>query len=297
MPKPGRWRKTTSPIKMSVNKTILIKGGRVIDPENNLDDCQDILVKDGKISKISRDIKCEADKVIEAKGKIILPGLVDMHVHLREPGREDKETVNSGTRAALKGGITTLLAMPNTTPAMDSEENIELLQKIIKNTALNNVLVCAAITRGRKGEELTEVAKFKKHAVVAISDDGASIDNQDLMFKALVKAREQKMLLISHCEDKSLSNNGVVNLGLTSTRLGLRGIARESEYKRVERDVRLAEKARARLHIAHVSCRESVEIISEAKKRKVKVTCETAPHYFSLSQEDLSGYDTNLKMN
>lgn len=276
---------------------LLIKGGRVIDPANKLDALSDILVVDGKISQVSKTIKAAADKTIDASGKIVIPGLVDMHVHLREPGREDKETVESGTKAALRGGITTVLAMPNTSPAMDRLENINILKGIINKTAQINVLVCGAITRDRAGQDLVELDKFKKENIIAISDDGYSVDNEELMLEALQKAKEEKILVVSHCEDKKLSNGGVVNLGFTSTRLGLRGISRESEYKRIERDICLAEKVQGRIHIAHVSCKESVEVIAQAKKRGVKVTAETAPHYFSLSEEVLSGYDTNFKMN
>ncbi len=276
---------------------VLIKGGRVIDPLNNLDKVCDILIEDSRISKAAFDIKNSADKIIEAQDKIVMPGLIDMHVHLREPGREDKETVCSGTKAALKGGVTTLLAMPNTHPAIDSLENVELLKGIIHKTAKANVFMVATITKGRKGEELTDIAGLKKRGAIAISDDGNSVDDESLMLEAFKKAKENNLLVICHCEDKLLSANGVVNLGFTSTRMGLRGISKESEYKRVERDIKLAEKVDASVHIAHVSCQESLEIIVQAKKKGVKVTCETAPHYFALSEEDVLGYDTNKKMN
>ncbi|MCX5709369.1 MAG: dihydroorotase [Candidatus Omnitrophica bacterium] len=276
---------------------LLIKSGRVIDPANKLDEVCDILIESGKISKVAKNIKAAADKTIDAAGKIVLPGLVDMHVHLREPGREDKETVSSGTKAALKGGVTSVLAMPNTNPAMDSTENIKLLQKIIKDSAKADVFICGAITKGRLGQELSDIKALKKQGAVAISDDGASVDSDKLMEEALKLSRDEGLILISHAEDKALSNKGVVNLGLTSTRLGLKGISKESEYKRVARDVELAEKLKSPIHIAHVSCKESVEIIAKAKKRGAKVTCETAPHYFSLTEEAVLNYDTNMKMN
>lgn len=275
----------------------LIKNGRVIDPANNVDAALDILVQADKISRVAKNISVEADTIIDASAKLVLPGLVDMHVHLREPGREDKETVASGTRAALKGGVTSLVAMPNTYPAIDCAENTGLLKKIIRDSACANVFICAAITRERLGRELTDIAGLKKSGVVAISDDGASVDNEDLLLSALKKAKQAGIAVICHSEDKSLSNNGAVNLGVISTKLGLRGISRESEYKRVERDIKLAEKAGSKIHIAHISCRESVDIIASAKKRGVKVTAETAPHYFTLTQEAVAGYDTNMKMN
>ncbi len=276
---------------------ILIKGGRVIDPANNFDETCDILTQDSAIAKVSKGIKEEADFTIDAADKIVMPGLIDMHAHLREPGREDKETVESGTRAALKGGITCVLAMPNTFPAIDSVEHIRLLKDIIKNSAHAHVLISGAITRGRLGEELADIAGAKKEGAVATTDDGHSVDSDTLMLEALKTAQAQGMLVICHSEDKKLSNNGVVNCGLTSTRMGLRGISKESEYKRVQRDIELAEKAGARVHIAHVSCRESLELIAAAKKKGINITCETAPHYFSLSEEDVLGFDTNMKMN
>ncbi|KPK96677.1 MAG: hypothetical protein AMJ95_12810 [Omnitrophica WOR_2 bacterium SM23_72] len=276
---------------------ILIKGGRVIDPASNLDVICDVLTQDSTIAKVSKGIKTEADYTIEATDKIVMPGLIDMHVHLREPGREDKETVESGTRAALKGGVTCVLAMPNTHPALDSVEHIRLLKNIIKNSAHAHVFIAGAITRGRLGEELVDIAGVKREGVVAITDDGYSVDSDVLMLEALKTAQASGMLVICHSEDKKLSKNGVVNLGLTSTRMGLRGISKESEYKRVQRDIELAEEAGARVHIAHVSCKESLELIAAAKKKGIKVTCETAPHYFSLSEEDVLGFDTNMKMN
>ncbi len=276
---------------------LLIKNGRVVDPANNIDRVSDILVEAGKISRAGEDLKAGAERIIDAAGKIVIPGIVDMHVHLRDPGREDKETVSSGTKAALMGGVTSVLAMPNTEPAIDSAEHAGLLKEIIKKTANCNVFICAAITKCRKGKELTDIAALKKSGAIAISDDGSSVDDEKLFSQAIRIAKEKKILTICHCEDKRLSGDGVVNLGLTSTRLGLRGISKESEYLRVERDIRIAEKAKSRLHIAHVSCKESVEIISRAKRKGVAVTCETAPHYFSLTEESVLDYDTNMKIN
>jgi len=279
------------------NNRILIKNGRVIDPAANKDEISDILIEGGKIISVAKDIKNGCRQVIDATGKIALPGLVDMHTHLREPGREDKETVASGTAAALKGGVTSVLAMPNTIPAIDCVKNVSLLQGIIEKTALANVYICGAISLGRKGKELVDLVRMKKEGVLAFSDDGSSVDDAELLLKAFKKSREQKALIISHSEDKTLSACGVVNFGFASTRLGLRGISRESEYKRIERDIALSIRAKASLHIAHVSCRESVEIVALAKKKGANLTCETAPHYFSLTEEAVLGYDTNMKIN
>ena len=276
---------------------LLIKNGRVIDPANNLDEICDLLIEDGKIAKIAKNIPTNGKEKIDASGKIVLPGLVDMHVHLREPGREDKETVASGTRAALKGGVVSLLAMPNTEPAMDSPENIELLKDIIARSASAHVFIVGAITRGRQGKELIEMGKLKKSGAIAFSDDGFPVDSEALMQEACKVAQGEKTLLICHCEDRKLTCGGVVNLGFTSTRMGLKGISRDSEYKIVRRDIELAEKTGARIHIAHVSCAESVGIIAKAKKKGVSVTAETAPHYFSLHEESVLNYDSNFKMN
>lgn len=276
---------------------LLIKNGHVVDPANNIDEIRDILVEDSKISKVAKDINEKTEKIIDATGKIVMPGIVDMHVHLREPGREDKETISTGTKAALKGGVTSSLAMPNTQPAMDCAGSVKLLKDIIKRSAVSNVFIAGSITKGRLGRELVDIAKLKKEGVIAISDDGASVDDQNLLLKALKEAKKNRVLVISHCEDKTLSKNGVVNLGIISTRLGLRGIPKESEYNRVKRDIGLAEKADAAIHIAHVSVKESVQLLAKAKKKGIRVSAETAPHYFYYSQDALLSYDTNMKVN
>lgn len=276
---------------------ILIKNGLLIDPVNKIEEVMDILVSGNKISRVAKDIKAEADTVIDAKDKIVMPGIVDMHVHLREPGREDKETVESGTAGAAKGGVTSVLAMPNTLPAIDCVKNVRVLQDIIKRAADINVFIAGAITIGRLGKKLSDINALKKEGIIAISDDGSSVDKSDIMLEAFDTAKKEKLTVVCHSEDRMLSGKGVVNLGFTSTRLGLRGASNESEYKRVERDIELAKKVNAPVHITHVSCRESVEIITKAKKKGVKVTADTAPHYFSLSEEDLVDYNTNMKVN
>ena len=277
--------------------SILIKNGRVIDPANQVDAVLDILIEGNKISQVAKSLQAQAGTIIDAGNKIVAPGIVDMHVHLREPGREDKETIASATAAAAKGGVTTVLAMPNTQPAMDCPKNVELLQGIINKNAKINVQICGTITKGRLGQELSDIAALKKSGVRALSDDGCSVDNAVLMLEALKQAKPAGLLVICHCEDKKLSGKGVINLGFNSTRLGLRGISNASEYKRVQRDVGLAEQSACPVHIAHVSCRESVEMIAQAKQKGILVTCETAPHYFALTEDELLEYDTNMKMN
>lgn len=276
---------------------ILIKNARVINPADDFDGVTDLLIENSKIVKIEKSIDVKADQVIDARNKIVMPGIVDMHVHLREPGREDKETIATGTLAALKGGVTSVLAMPNTAPAIDSVENVKLLKEIIEKTAKANVFISGAITKGRSGKEIVDIEALKKESVIAITDDGTSVEDEQIFLSALKSAKDNSILVICHCEDKTLSLNGVMNYGRIATRLGLRGISNESEYKRIQRDIKLAQKIETPIHIAHVSCAESVEIIAKAKKQGAVVTAETAPHYFSLTEDCLVEYDTNMKMN
>ncbi|MDP3790483.1 MAG: dihydroorotase [Candidatus Omnitrophota bacterium] len=277
--------------------TYLIKNGRVIDPQNKVDDILDILISDGKIEKIEKNLSARADETIDAKGCIVAPGLVDMHTHLREPGREDEETVLTGTRAAVKGGFTTVACMPNTEPPLDNPAIIKSLKEIIEKDALCNVAIVGAITEDRAGKRPTDFHKMKSQGVVAVSDDGSSVADEKVMTEALTQSKEEDLLVIDHCEDAKLSANGVMNQSFTSTKLGLRGIPGAAEYEMVKRDIALAKKLLCRIHIAHVSTKESVELIRKAKKEGVNITAETAPHYFSLTEECCATYDTNTKMN
>ncbi len=276
---------------------LLIKQARVIDPANKLDAVRDVFVEQGVIKAVSSHLSQDADTVIDATGKILMPGFIDLHVHLREPGREDKETVSSGTQAAAKGGITGLLAMPNTEPAIDCAEQVGLLQGIIKRDALVSTFVAATISKNRQGKEISDLASLKKAGAIAITDDGSSVEDETVMAEALKRAARQELLVICHCQDSLLSKDGLVNRGFTATKLGLRGMSNESEYRRIARDIELARKTGARIHIAHVSCQESVEIIAEAKKKGIAVTAEATPHHFSLTEEAVWEYDTNMKMN
>lgn len=281
---------------------ILIKNIRVINPASKKDEIADILIDGDKISKIAKSVRAGSkpahmDRVIDGTGKIAMPALIDMHVHARQPGREDKETIASAAAAAAKGGIGTILTMPNTEPAIDSAAAVKNLNTIIKREARARVFVAGAITRQRAGKKLTDFARLKKSGAIALSDDGSSIADKKLMLEAFKKSKKANILISCHSEDEALSARGVVNSGIISTRMGLRGISRESEYKCIARDIELAKKAGTRVHIAHVSCRESVEIISRAKKQGAEVTAETAPHYFALTEEAVLGFDTNMKMN
>ncbi len=280
-----------------MKKQYLIKGGRVVDPANSIDAPLDILISDGKIEKVGPGLKVIAHEIIDAKDKIVTPGLVDMHVHLREPGREDEETVKTGTRAAVHGGFTSILCMPNTEPPLDRPHIIKSLKDVIAKDAFCNVYIAGTITEDRSGRKLADFEKLKMEGAFAVTDDGSSIQDAALMEEALKNAALFKLLLIEHCEDTSLSLGGVMNKGFISTKAGLRGISAKSEYLAIERNLELAKKLAVRIHIAHVSCKESVELIRRAKKAGVKVTAETAPHYFTLTDDCCSTYDTNTKMN
>lgn len=275
----------------------LIKNGRVIDPANKVDGVFDILVCAGKVDSIGKDLAAGKAEVIDAKGHIVAPGFIDMHTHLREPGREDEETILSGTRAAVKGGFTTVACMPNTEPPLDNPAIIKSLKEIIGKDALCSVAIVGCITEGRAGKRPTDFHKMKKEGVAAVSDDGSSIDDEKIISEAMQQSKEEDLLIIEHCEDKKISGSGLMNQSFTATKLGLRGIPKAAEYEMVKRDIELAEKLSCRIHIAHVSALESVELIRKAKKRGIGVTAETAPHYFSLTEECCATYDTNTKMN
>lgn len=275
----------------------MIKNGRVIDPLNKIDSILDILIADGKVLGIEKNLNGKEDQVIDAKGCIVAPGLIDMHTHLREPGREDEETVLTGTRAAARGGFTSVVSMPNTEPAIDSSKMVKQLKNIIAAGALSNVFIVGAITERRAGKKLTDFNGMKKEAIVGMSDDGSSVESKDIMLDALKEAKKSGLPIIAHCEDAKISSGGVINEGYVSTRMGLRGIPRISEYGTVKRDLELARKAGSKIHIAHVSLKESIDLIRKAKREGVNVTAETAPHYFALTDECCATYDTNTKMN
>ena len=276
---------------------ILIKGGRVISPAEELDEITDILIEDGKISKIQKSIKVDVDQEINAQDKLVVPGFVDMHTHLREPGEEDKETIESGAKAALFGGFTTVCAMPNTKPACDNQAQVKFIIEKAQQSAFANVLPIGAITKAREGKEITEMADLKEAGCIALSDDGDTVENSSLMRRALEYASMLDLLIISHCESKVLAGKGVMHEGYWSTFLGLQPIPAEAESLIVDRDIQLSELAGARLHIAHVSTAKSVDIIRQAKKRGVDVTAEVTPHHFSLTDESLKAFDSNLKVN
>lgn len=277
---------------------LLIKNGRIIDPSQGLDATQDLLIDGGIVKEIGPKLKAPAEtRTIDAKGCYVTPGLIDMHVHLRDPGLEYKEDIASGSRAAAAGGFTTIACMPNTKPAIDSEAVARYIVNKAREVGLVNVLPIGTITAGGKGDRLAEMGELKESGCIAVSDDGRPVIDAELMRRALEYARGIGILVISHAEELSLVGEGVMNEGFTSTELGLKGIPRVAEDIATARDVMLAEYTRSPLHIAHVSTCGSVRIIREAKARGVQVTCETAPHYFTLTDDAVRGYNTNAKMN
>ncbi|MCE5312778.1 MAG: dihydroorotase [Nitrospiraceae bacterium] len=282
-----------------MSNKLIIKNGRVIDPSQNIDSVCDLVIEDCKISDIipaSANANSSA-AVIDASGMMVMPGLIDMHAHLREPGFEHKETIASGTLAAIKGGFTSVCAMPNTNPVNDSATVTTFIIKRAMKRGSCSVYPIGAITKGQNGEELAEMGMMLEAGCVAFSDDGRPVMNALVMKRAFEYSKAFGFPLISHCEDMNLTANGVMNEGSIATLLGLAGIPRSSEETIVSRDIMLAEEAGARLHIAHVSTKGSVEIIRRAKDRGVKVTAETCPHYFTTTEEMVIGYNTNAKVN
>ncbi len=279
---------------------ILITNGRVIDPSQGLDTAGDVLIEGKKISGIFPCGKAKAPtstKLVDASRCIVVPGLVDMHTHLREPGHEYKETIRTGTMAAVHGGFTTVCCMPNTNPPNDSISVTRFIMDKVADGGACTVYPIAAITIGQNGEALTELEALINAGCIAFSDDGRPVMNSLIMRRALEYSKIFNVPIISHCEDSNLSEGRVMNEGFISTILGLKGIPRAAEEVMVARDIALCELTKGRLHIAHVSSAGSVNMIREAKKRGLNVTAETCPHYFILTDEALIGYDTNMKVN
>ncbi len=276
---------------------ILIRAGRVIDPANNIDAVRDVLIEGGVIAQVAENIEASDVEVIDAQGMLVTPGLIDIHTHLRDPGQEYKEDIVSGTQAAAAGGVTSLACMPNTSPVND---NLPVTQYIInkaRQAGYANVYPIGAISCGMKGETLAEMGELKAGGCVAFSDDGRPVLNGELMRRALEYADTFDAPIIAHCETMDIVGDGCMNEGDVATALGLKGIPWVAEDAAVARDVMLAEFTGARLHVAHVSTKGSVDLIRHAKQRGVRVTCEVAPHHFTLTEEAVRGYNTNAKMN
>ena len=275
---------------------LVIKNGRVIDPANNRDEVADVLIDDGKVAEIAQDISPPDDaKVIDAKDRWVTPGLIDIHTHLREPGFEYKETVQSGAESAAAGGFTGIACMANTNPVNDNGQVTEYIQKAAKN-ALVNVYVIGAVTKGLNGKELSEIGEMAKLGIVALSDDGKCVMDGSVMRAAMEYAKMFGLPIIEHAEDHAINKSGVMNEGFVSETLGLKGVPRTAEDVIVARDIQLAEYLDAPVHIAHVSTAGTVQLLKSAKERGIKITAEVAPHHFTLTDDACKGYDTNAKM-
>ncbi len=275
---------------------LLIKNGRVVDPANKIDGVLDILIDKGKIISVRKNIPAKACQVIDAKGKVVAPGFIDMHVHLREPGREDEETISSGMKAGAAGGFCSIVSMANTNPVVDKQEVVKFILRKAGEEGIISVYPVGAVTKGLKGEELAEIGELKEAGVVAVSDDGEPIRSSFIMRCGLAYSKKFDLPVISHSEDKDLSQGGVMDEGVMSTILGLPGIPRQAEEIMVARDIKLAELTHGRLHIAHVSTGGSVELLRQARKKGLRVSAEAAPHHFSLTSEAVKEYDPNTRV-
>ncbi|MBO5522678.1 MAG: dihydroorotase, partial [Roseburia sp.] len=254
--------------------TILIKGGQVINPATGMDEVADVLVENGKVAKIEKNMKEKAEREIDAKGCYVMPGFIDMHVHLRDPGFEQKETIETGCRAAARGGYTTILAMPNTRPVVDNPDVVNYVHNKAKTVGLINVMQVGAVTRGQQGKKLADIEGMAKAGIPAISEDGKSVMNAQLYREAMEKARELDLVVLAHCEDSNLVNGGVVNADSKAEELGLKGITNSVEDIIIARDIMLAYDTGAKLHLCHCSTRNSVMMVQLAKERKIQVTAE-----------------------
>ena len=278
--------------------TILIKNGRVIDPANKIDKVTNVFIENGKIKSIGPKAP-KAHKTIDAKGLIVTPGLIDMHVHLREPGKEDEETIASGTAAAINGGFTSVACMPNTDPAIDNEASAEFVYLQAKRAGKANVFPIGAVTKGRKGEEISEMGQLFRGGAVGFSDDGSPIKSAEVVRRALEYSRMFDKPIIDHCEDMDLIRDGVMSEGSVSVTLGLVGMPPVSEEIMVYRDIALAKLTNGKLHIAHISTKRAVELVRQAKKDGIKVTAEVTPHHLTLTDDYVktSDFNTNYKVN
>jgi dihydroorotase len=275
---------------------LLIKNGRVIDPASGSDRIADVIIENERIAAVGPDLSSMAAEILDASGVVVAPGFIDMHVHLREPGLEHAETIETGSRAAAAGGFTTICAMPNTAPVNDSATVTSYIIDRARKFALTNVLPIGAITKGSQGAELAAIGSMKNAGIVAISDDGSPVMNSRVMRRAMEFARSFDLPVIDHCEDLTLSTGGDMHEGPYSTRLGLRGIPSTAEDVMVARDILLAEATGARFHVAHISTRAALRMVADAKRQGLQVTCEATPHHLSLTDRELTGYDSNFKM-
>ncbi len=277
--------------------TLLIRNGRIVDPSQEMDQVADLVLENGTVAAIGRQFGSSSAEVYDARGKIVSPGLIDMHVHLREPGNEEKETIESGTAAAAAGGFTAVACMPNTQPALDDDTQIEFVLRQAKRAANALVYPIGAITKRREGKELAEIGLMVRAGAVGFSDDGVGVENPGVMLRALQYIGMFKKLVIQHCEDRSLAGKGVMHQGTTSTRLGMPAIPAMAEDLMVQRDITLAKAAGARYHVAHISTAGAVDLVRQARLRNQAVSTEVCPHHLLLTDEACATYDPNMKMN
>lgn len=277
--------------------TILIKNGRVLNPSENLDKVMDILVEDGRIKEKKEQIETDADKIIDAKGCYVMPGLIDLHVHFRDPGLTYKEDIETGSRAAANGGFTTVCCMPNTKPVVDNVDTVKYIIEKGKEVGLTNVLPVGAVTMNMEGKEVTDIESLKKAGICAISEDGKSVMNSGVYRKAMKEAARLNVPVMAHCEDINLVEGGVINLGNKSKELGVKGISNAVEDVIAMRDIMLARETNAKLHLCHCSTKDSVEMVKQAKAEGIDVTAEVCPHHFSMCSDDITENDGNFKMN
>ncbi len=277
--------------------TIQITGGRVIDPSQGIDRVTDVWLSGNRVLAVGEEPPVDPEVVIDAAGKIVCPGLIDCHVHLREPGNEEDETIETGASSALAGGVTSVACMPNTLPPIDSRDAAEFVVLQAKRARKANVFPVGCVSKGRKGEELAELGQLADGGAVAFTDDGAPVASASLMRQALQYAKMFDKVVMQHCQVPELTVGGVMNEGFESMRLGLKGMPAAAEDIMVARDIRLAEITGGRLHIQHISTARSVELVREGKRRGVRVTAEACPHHFTLTDEGLRGFDSNFKMN
>jgi dihydroorotase len=283
-----------------IMKSLLIQGGRIIDPSQGLDETGSLLITEGKISwlGIGEATPPQPDyDVLDVQGLIVCPGFVDLHCHLRQPGFEEKETIATGTRAAARGGFTTICCMPNTNPPLDNQATVDYVKSTAASEGVVRVLPIGCISKGRRGEELAEMGELVSAGVIAFSDDGEPALNSHLMRQALDHSRSSDLPIIDHCEDIALTEGGQMNEGIISTKLGLRGIPNAAEEIIVARDLALAQLTKGQLHIAHTTTEGSVDLIRRAKEKGIKVTAEATPHHLTLTEEKVTSYNTNAKVN
>ncbi len=276
---------------------LIIRKGRVVDPSQNLDQIADLGIEQGRVIEIAARISKKASREVDARGLIVMPGFIDMHVHLREPGREETETIESGTKAAARGGFTAVACMPNTQPVNDSAALTTRILERAREVSKIPVYPIGAITKGSRGETLAEIEEMVRSGIVAISDDGHGVQNNLLMRRAMERANACHIPVIDHCEDKDLAAGGCMNEGQYSARLGLCGIDPAAEEIQVARDAILSRQTGARVHIAHISTQHSLESVKHAKKKGIAISCEVTPHHLLLTEERVAARDTNAKMN